>query len=273
MTLSECVGASERILLRHGDLAAKAGMHKPASALFVAESNLEDWMNAESLEFNGLLLQRPCGWDHFQCDIDQAHQSGRLNGEQGKLQLDVENGNGLELEQNLQDAADRILTMAALPSALSNQIRLDVCSIGGVLGRMFSPADTLTVRMEILGENVCSRWHRDNCVGRAIVSYTGAGTVFTDDSNVDFWELENCGKNHCVIRDEQKVHSVALGDVLFIKGQTFPQGSSGLVHKSPEKLYHSDGRIINRLVLKVDIGFPVPTQQMPESTQWSSMAQ
>ena len=30
-------------------------------------------------------------------------------------------------------------------------------------------------------------------------------------------------------------------------------GHSGLVHKSPEKWYHADGRIVNRLLLKLDV--------------------
>ena len=41
--------------------------------------------------------------------------------------------------------------------------------------------------------------------------------------------------------------------MLFIKGTLFPWGSNGLVHKAPEKRYHSNGNIINRLVLKIDV--------------------
>ena len=29
-------------------------------------------------------------------------------------------------------------------------------------------------------------------------------------------------------------------------------GAKGLVHKSPPKTYHADGRIVNRLALKID---------------------
>ena len=31
---------------------------------------------------------------------------------------------------------------------------------------------------------------------------------------------------------------------------------TGLVHRSPEKRYHANGRVVNRLVLKVDVGGP-----------------
>ena len=49
---------------------------------------------------------------------------------------------------------------------------------------------------------------------------------------------------------------MAVGDLLLIKGTQFAGaygGAYGLVHKSPEKWYHADGRIVNRLLLKLDV--------------------
>jgi hypothetical protein len=113
---------------------------------------------------------------------------------------------------------------------------------------------SIDIKLEISGENTCSRWHQDRYVARAIVSYTGiVGTEYTNDPNVDFWELENCGKNECVIRDKRQVFGVDVGDFLLIKGTLYPTGASGLVHKAPEKRYHPDGRVIQRLCLKVDV--------------------
>merc|ERR1711871_1003921 len=95
-------------------------------------------------------------------------------------------------------------------------------------------------------------WHRDIYIGRTIVTYNSHGTDYTCNENVDFWELENCGNNACIIKDLDQVRNVEIGVILFIKGKLFP-GSTGLVHKSPEKRYHKDGRVVNRLVLKVDV--------------------
>ena len=86
------------------------------------------------------------------------------------------------------------------------------------------------------------------------MSYTGSvGTEYTSHANVDFWELNNCGNNACIIKQPDQVFAVDVGDMLFIKGTLFPWGSNGLVHKAPEKRYHSNGNIINRLVLKIDV--------------------
>jgi hypothetical protein len=92
---------------------------------------------------------------------------------------------------------------------------------------------------KVIGNNVCGRWHRDNYVGRAIVSYTGGtGTLYTSDANVNFWELHNCGVNEHIIRDQRDIRSVAVGDILFIKGAKFATGAHSLIHKSAEKRYH-----------------------------------
>jgi hypothetical protein len=126
--------------------------------------------------------------------------------------------------------------------------------MGAAAGLLCPASPFIEVKLEIVGENCCARWHQDTYVGRTIVSYNGIrGTDYTPDSNVDFWELENCGKNPCIIRNEREIRSVGVGDILFIKGKAYPQGAKGLVHKSVDKQYHEDGRIKNRLVLKVDV--------------------
>merc|ERR1712054_710266 len=108
--------------------------------------------------------------------------------------------------------------------------------IGPVVAAMLPAAPVLELKLAIFGENSCSRWHQDNYIGRAIVSYTGrSGTDYTRDSNVDFWELHNCGNNDCVIRDANQCFAVGLGDIMLIKGTKYPsylnsgQGG-GLVH-------------------------------------------
>ena len=67
-------------------------------------------------------------------------------------------------------------------------------------------------------------------------------------------ELRNCGNNACIIGDVDKIYSAGVGDFFFIKGLQYPhEERRGLVHKSPEKAYHPDGRVVNRLLLKVDL--------------------
>ena len=50
-----------------------------------------------------------------------------------------------------------------------------------------------------------------------------------------------------------QTQQAAVGDILLIKGTKFPKVSNALVHKSPAKRYDGAGKILSRVVLKVDV--------------------
>jgi len=223
-------------------------------ALFVSDS-LNGWFKPESREHKGLLVSRTIGaWDDRQIDgFGGVNLAGARIGGLQHLKAIVVNSDD-DLSARLLESVGNLLAVAALPESLSDQIRSDACSIGCAAGAMCPSARELELNLEIVGENTCARWHKDQFVGRAIVSYTGdVGTEYSHDSNVNSWELHNGGTNEGIIRDVDEVESVGVGDILFIKGTQFPHGKAGLVHKSPEKRFHEDGRIVNRLLLKVDV--------------------
>jgi len=230
---------------------------RASEPLFIADS-LGEWLLPESLEHNGLLVKRAKP-GISQAWVDQASASGVFGPYETIETSDVMNGSHEQLLGRLRVAAADLCS--SLPVDIAEQIRIDVCSIGTVVGELCPASTYLSIKLEVVGENACNRWHLDNYVGRALVSYTGVeGTAYTNDSNVDFWELENCGNNDCIIRDKRKVESVGIGDILFIKGRAYTKGANSLVHKAAKKTYYPDGRIVNRLVLKVD----VPLETAPE---------
>ncbi|CAE7172371.1 unnamed protein product, partial [Symbiodinium necroappetens] len=121
--------------------------------------------------------------------------------------------------------------------------------------------DCLVLKLELIGEKSCKRWHRDFWCARAIVTYNTAGTLYTGDENVNFWELEHKGTNERIIRDNSEIHSAGVGNILFIKGMKYPDPVKGLIHRSPEAQYHDSGLVRNRLVLKVDVPEPEAWQE------------
>merc|ERR1719356_2423002 len=113
--------------------------------------------------------------------------------------------------------------------------------------------ETFQVKLEVLAKNVCSRWHTDCYVWRAIVAYSCTGTEYTEPANVDFWELENCGNNECVILDKNKIMQADVGDIFLMKGSGFPEENrQGLIHKSPNPQFRGNGLVIPRLIFKID---------------------
>ena len=127
-----------------------------------------------------------------------------------------------------------LLAVADFPPPLTEQLMNDALLMGKAMQAVCPTAEKFDVKLEIFGENTCSRWHQDHFVGRAICTYTGhSGTCYTRDANVDFWELVHCGSNECVIRDPEMVKTVSVGDLLLIKGTQFAGaygGANALVH-------------------------------------------
>jgi hypothetical protein len=224
--------------------------------VFVGDT-LEAWLQPRSSQHGGLLVKRPFHgrFDEFQAQVDEAVE--RFGDDEALCTTMVHDGVQEDVLPKLQESVGALLAQAVLPAALGDQIRRDAFALGPVVASLCPSASSIDVKLEILGENSCARWHQDRYVARAIVSYSGSiGTEYTSHANVDFWELYNCGHNECVIRDVRGICSVDVGDFFFIKGTKFPTGANGLVHKSPMKRYHADGRVVNRLLLKLDVDLP-----------------
>lgn len=159
-----------------------------SSALFVAGA-LDDWLHPQSAQHSGLLVKRPfCGaFDELHPHIDKAmrrFEKSELQSGHG-MTAEVKNGSPADLATGLHTSIEALLAEAGLPEPLSKQIYIDALLLGKVVGSMCQFARVLEVKLEIFGENSCSRWHQDKYAGRAIVSYTGRiGTEYTSHANV-----------------------------------------------------------------------------------------
>lgn len=222
---------------------------KATSSTVLVGSTLADFLLPESSLHQALLVERKPSWKDFQAILDEAVKQGDIR-EEDQMKIEVKKGSA-----DLAEVGDALLKMVRmkLPEDLRSSIRRDVIDIGNVVASLCPWSDTLIFKIEVMGENCCSRWHRDNYCARAIVTYNSVGTVYAPDDIVNFWELDYCGCNDKIIKDESQVCSVGVADVFFMKGKKFPCGPKGLVHKSPEIRHHADGLVVNRLVLKVDV--------------------
>ena len=119
----------------------------------------------------------------------------------------------------------------------------------------------LTLTTEIVGRNSCSRWHQDNYVGRAIITYTGPGTWVVDDKSVCFEQLERTVHlptdvgNKSIVPKTDSIIKAATNSVLLIKGDRWPGiRGIGVTHKSPD-VRRDDKGIPEclRFLLKVDL--------------------
>jgi hypothetical protein len=111
----------------------------------------------------------------------------------------------------------------------------------------------MVMRLHLVnGVNGCSRWHTDNYVGRAIVTYNGEGTQYQPDNNVNWVKFRERGRtNPQAVIAPRRTGRTQAGDLFFIRGDQSDAG--GLVHAAPPVEYRDDGSARSRLVLKVDI--------------------
>ena len=82
---------------------------------------------------------------------------------------------------------------------------------------------------------MCPRLHVDNVPLRLLVTYTGAGTLYAENAAVDRTKLlvppEALG-NDGAIRPGHELKQTSVGDVLLLKGNTWP-GNEG----DPQQIY------------------------------------
>lgn len=153
---------------------------------------------------------------------------------------------------DFQQVAEDLLRDINLPQELRDLVISDAGRLGCIVASLCPWSKKFMVRVQHLGENSCTKWHRDYLCGRGFITYNLCGTQYVAEEHANLKELENCGHNDCVIEDQSKIQEVGVGDMLFMKGEGFPCGEKGFIHKSPPVQY-SSGVALNRLVLKVDV--------------------
>lgn len=238
----------------------------PAQSSVLTCESLAQWQLFPVRGFQGVRVHRPVSPECFQSVVDGLARSGLLDLEYGALEaVEAQGAHRADFRQ----VADRLLAPLTLPMELQERIAEDACAIGERLQQLLPLMERFLMKLEVVGENNCSKWHVDNYVCRTIVTYNCVGTEYLEQSNVDFWELKNCGEADCIIRNKNEIYQASVGDFLFMKGEGFPEDDQrGLVHRSPDLRHHADGSVMHRLCLKVD----VPVHQIPRKPRRSMSA-
>eukprot|EP00747_Dinoflagellata_sp_TGD_P078380 gnl/TRDRNA2_/TRDRNA2_160039_c0_seq1.p1 gnl/TRDRNA2_/TRDRNA2_160039_c0~~gnl/TRDRNA2_/TRDRNA2_160039_c0_seq1.p1 ORF type:complete len:279 (-),score=39.96 gnl/TRDRNA2_/TRDRNA2_160039_c0_seq1:468-1196(-) len=222
-----------------------SGVEEPGNVLTC--TSFDQWHIPEADNYQGLRIARSIDPLDWQSVADQLRQSGFDNNHEV---IDVGTLDVL-LHRKLEDAA--LAISCCLPPPLAKIVCKDAQDIAAATCKLLPSARRLIMGLQLIGTNICSRWHQDNIFCRSIVAYNCSGTEYTADSNVNFDEMLNSGKTERVIRDKSRIHSLDVGDILLMKGKKWSTIASGLVHKSPEVLYSDSGVVQSRIILKVEV--------------------
>ena len=154
----------------------------------------------------------------------------------------------LATDADVEAALDQLV--GELPASFRSHVRDDAAALVR-LSRRLSPATPwITLRIEILHEEACWRWHQDGYCGRTLVCYVGPGTLAADDAQVD-WDAFEASMGE---EDNEHVvsscHEIPTNAVLLMKGDAWPGiKGPGLTHKSPR----GQQPLPKRVLLKCDL--------------------
>lgn len=88
----------------------------------------------------------------------------------------------------------------------------------------------IRARLAVIGDQRCPLFHSDSVVLRAVCTYLGAGTEWLSSDGL--------------------IHSARPGDVIFMKGESWPGGGPPCVHRSPLQPLGSSPRVVLRLTVR-----------------------
>ena len=170
------------------------------------------------------------------------------------------------VDLQLEGASTRLVS--SLPECFRKAICQDAMDIGRMMASICTTSNkksVLSLKLEIVGKNRCSRWHQDNYIGRTVVTYVGSGTWLADDVNVRFSQfaatkgLPFHESDPRIVPQFEKVHRTKSNAVVLMKGNRWPgicgyPKRKGLTHKAPNVETDAKGKPRQlRLLLKVDV--------------------
>jgi hypothetical protein len=96
--------------------------------------------------------------------------------------------------------------------------------------------------------NMCRRFHTDGNDLRLLCTYSGPGTIWLTEDNVNRNSLNTLLDNDSIVLDETKVQQAALGSIVILKGAIYPkEGTKAIVHRSPTIEETGERRLLLRI--------------------------
>ena len=133
----------------------------------------------------------------------------------------------------------------------SNDFSLILNDIKGLLLQFeeLSGAKSFRLLLSTVNTNMCSRFHTDMNDLRLLCTYSGPGTVWLSENNINRDALETYGDNETIVKDESQINYAKTGSVVLLKGAVYPlKGTKAVVHRSPT--IEETG--MSRLLLRID---------------------
>lgn len=117
-----------------------------------------------------------------------------------------------------------------------------------LLFKEITKANSFRFLLATINTNMCSKFHTDINDLRMLCTYSGPGTLWLTEDNVNRKALDTCGDNQCIILDEKGIKQVNTGAVVILKGAIYPtEGTKAIAHRSPTIEENGERRLLLRI--------------------------
>ncbi len=115
--------------------------------------------------------------------------------------------------------------------------------------KLATEATSYRVLLATVNTNMCRKFHSDINDLRMLCTYSGPGTLWLKNDNVNWKELNALSSVQDVAIDESKAEQAKRGSVIILKGALYPNDqTSAIIHRSPT-IEETGTR---RLLLRID---------------------
>lgn len=153
---------------------------------------------------------------------------------------------------NFRNSGSIAEVLSGLKSVISPSIYPELVNdIAQLLHRFESltGAESFRILLATVKTDMCRKFHTDINDLRLLCTYSGPGTVWLSEDNIDHKALENPRAEGTIVIDESKIRQANTGSVVVLKGAIYPiEGTRPVVHRSPT-IEESGAR---RLILRID---------------------
>jgi len=110
-------------------------------------------------------------------------------------------------------------------------------------------AKSFRLLLATIHANMCRKFHTDINDLRLLCTYSGPGTLWLTEDNINHKAMDSNLENESIVLDESRIQQAKTGSVIILKGAIYPQeGTKAVVHRSPT--IEETGQ--KRLLLRID---------------------
>jgi len=109
-------------------------------------------------------------------------------------------------------------------------------------------AKSFRILLATINTNMCRKFHTDINDLRLLCTYSGPGTLWLTEDNINQKQLDASADNKDIVLEEDKIQQAKTGAVVILKGAIYPQEEAQpIVHRSPTIEESGEKRLLLRI--------------------------